>query len=505
LQQILDSVRREVGVGRPVALASLNHLGSPAVFGVWRLHLLLPETSLKFLSDQEWRLVFLHEMTHIRNYDTILNTILIAVQFLHWFNPLVWIAMQRLRADRELVCDAIVVERLKNNERLGYAQVLLRLAEAISSGPRVFPSAVPVVSRASEIKTRVTMIRYYRESSRTLRAGVVICILLLGLLTFTRAQEGDMQVENDGSSGRLSGRAQQREDENLILHEFKTAGYYLPESALDDLVQEAIKNEFGDRATFARALEDRGRTFEKFREEIRERFIEERLRAKLPLTNIVSIAGETNRIVVKYGPTTMRADRMTVYPEQGRIVAEGHVTVQEKEQNGSGQRLTSNAVTNQAPSQQKVGAIEIRYAGPKSVKEPEVRRRIRAQVGKPFNTVDIDDDVRNLYATGLFYNIRVSTEFSPKVVDLVYNVQCNPRIAKLKFTGNSKFSDAYLQKLIRSKVGDVFNERQSFSDAQALQKAYANAGLEGTEVKYSYDVDQPTGKASVAFEINEKN
>src|SRR5438477_5078163 len=35
----------------------------------------------------------------------------------------------------------------------------------------------------------------------------------------------------------------------LILHEFKTAGYSLPESVLDDLVQESIKSDFGDRAT----------------------------------------------------------------------------------------------------------------------------------------------------------------------------------------------------------------------------------------------------------------
>ena len=500
LLKILDEVRQEVGVRRWVALASLTRLGSPAVFGVWRLHLLLPETSLKILSNQEWRLVFLHEMTHIRNHDTILNTVLIAVQFLHWFNPLIWIALRRLRADRELVCDAIVIERLKMGERLGYAHVLLRLAEAISDGPRAFLSAVPVVSRASEIRTRVIMIKHHRQSSQTARVVTIGCIVLLGFLTFTRAREREVQTEAVSSSSPDSQR-----DVDLIENEFKTAGYSLPESVLDDMVQHAIKNEFGDRATFVRALQERGITFEKFREEISERFLVERLREQRALTNIVTIAAETNGIVVKYGQTTMRADRMSLYPEQGRIVAEGHVTVQEREQRGSGQRLASNAVTDQAPSRQKVGAIEIRYVGPKSINEPQLRRRIRARVGKPFNPVEIDDDVRNLYATGLFYNIRISTESSPEGVDLIYNVQCNPRIAKLKFTGNSKLSDAQLQKLIRSKVGDVFNQRQTFSDAEAIQKAYANAGFKGTEVKYSYDVDQPTGKASVDFQITEKN
>jgi beta-lactamase regulating signal transducer with metallopeptidase domain len=443
LLEILQNVRREVGIRRAVTLASVAQLGSPAVFGVWHFRLLLPETSLKFLSHHEWRLVFLHEMTHIRNYDTVLNSILIVVQFLHWFNPLVWIALHRLRTDRELVCDAMVVERLEPGQRLGYARVLLRLAEAISNGPRAFPSAVPVVSRASEIKTRVTAIKHYRVSGRTLRASIVICGLLLGFLTFTRAHEGDLQTVTGDTARPLSG--PQRPEENLITAEFETAGYSLPESVLDDLVQETIQKEFGDRATLTRALQDRGMTFKEFRQQIRERFMAQ-----------LSLGG-------------------------------------------------TNVETNQDLSQQKVDAIEIRYVGPKSFKETEIRQRIRVLVGNTYSTAAIDEDVRSLYASGLFYNIRVSTELSTKGVDLVYHLQCNPRIAKIRFAGNSKLSDAQLQKLIRARVGESFYERKIFSDTQAIHKAYEDAGYKGPGVKYSYNLDQQAGEVAVAFEITEQN
>jgi parvulin-like peptidyl-prolyl isomerase len=66
----------------------------------------------------------------------------------------------------------------------------------------------------------------------------------------------------------------------LILHEFKTAGYNLPETVLDDLVNENIKADFGDRATLTKTLEARGMTYEKFRQQIRERFIVSQLRLK---------------------------------------------------------------------------------------------------------------------------------------------------------------------------------------------------------------------------------
>ena len=534
LLQILDDVRQEMGIGREVKLASLPHLGSPAVFGFWRIHLLLPETALKLLCDQEWRLVFLHEMTHIRNGDTVLNAFLIAVQFLHWFNPLVWIGLNRLRADRELVCDAVVVERLEEAERLGYARVLLRLAEAISNGPRIFPSALPVISNASEIKTRVLMIKHHRKAGRTARYATVVCVLLLGFLTFTRAREGGAQTATDDTASRLSGRTQ-HDVENLVMHEFKKAGYSLPESVLDDLVQETIKNEFGDRATLIDTLETRGISYEKFRQQIEDRF-----RAQLSLKNIatndqralwfdwylgnflmsnprVAFSGGTAP-TSSGGPSKANPQEFSPGASPGTIIAPA----------ASDQLITSglrnalnapaigtltgiltvggetNVATNQTPSEQKVAAIEVKYVGPTTAEETEVRRSIRTQVGQTYMPAHVDDDVRSLYATGRFYNIHVSAQSSSKGIELVYSVQCNPRLAKVAFTGNSKFSNAQLQKLIRAKVGDVFNERKIFLDSQAVQTAYENAGYKGTGVKYSYQTDEQAGKASVTLEITER-
>jgi len=76
-------------------------------------------------------------------------------------------------------------------------------------------------------------------------------------------------------------------EQQLILHEFKTAGYSLPESVLDDLVQETIKNDFGDRATLTKTLEARGISYEKFRQQIKERFIVSQLRMKNVSSEII--------------------------------------------------------------------------------------------------------------------------------------------------------------------------------------------------------------------------
>src|SRR5262245_62118264 len=69
-------------------------------------------------------------------------------------------------------------------------------------------------------------------------------------------------------------------ERQLILHEFKAEGYNLPESYLTDVVNERIKQRFGDRATATKTLKENGLTLEGFRQRIRDDIIVEALRQK---------------------------------------------------------------------------------------------------------------------------------------------------------------------------------------------------------------------------------
>jgi len=70
-------------------------------------------------------------------------------------------------------------------------------------------------------------------------------------------------------------------EQQLILHEFKTAGYNLPESVIDDEVQDQIRQKYyGDRVTMAKTLQADGITFEQFRVRLREQVIVAAMRQK---------------------------------------------------------------------------------------------------------------------------------------------------------------------------------------------------------------------------------
>jgi parvulin-like peptidyl-prolyl isomerase len=66
----------------------------------------------------------------------------------------------------------------------------------------------------------------------------------------------------------------------LILHEFKTAGYILPESVIEDNINDRIREQFGDRVKWTKSLQAQGITSESYRQQIRELFIVDAMRRK---------------------------------------------------------------------------------------------------------------------------------------------------------------------------------------------------------------------------------
>lgn len=76
----------------------------------------------------------------------------------------------------------------------------------------------------------------------------------------------------------LNDSLEQLVERQLILHSFDTEGYKLPESVIDEMVQERIHERFGDRVTLMKTLQAQGVTFEQFRKQMREQYIESALR-----------------------------------------------------------------------------------------------------------------------------------------------------------------------------------------------------------------------------------
>lgn len=152
---------------------------------------------------------------------------------------------------------------------------------------------------------------------------------------------------------------------------------------------------------------------------------------------------------------------------------------------------------------QRVEQIQVRHVGPAAASDELIRANIRVKVGDSLVKTSVDDDVRNLYNTGYFYNIRVAEERVDGGVRLIYVVQGKPLLTDVKFTGNTKFNATKLQKEIKSKVGQPLDERKLFTDAQSIQTRYQKAGYQRTKAEYKLSINENAGRGTVTFEITE--
>lgn len=184
----LERAKAAFGICRRADVICNDRFDVPAVFGGWRPRVLLPARWVADASDEELFMVLLHEMAHVKCRDGLLNWLCIAAGSLHWFNPAVWYALWRLRKEREVFCDALVLARVRPEERRSYGSTLIKLAAQVSD---VSPptSLVPILQHKPEIHRRIHMIAKYKPTPWMWSLGATLVILALAGLTFTRAAD----------------------------------------------------------------------------------------------------------------------------------------------------------------------------------------------------------------------------------------------------------------------------------------------------------------------------
>ncbi len=168
----------------------------PALVGCLRPALVLPAELPAVLSNAELRHVFLHELAHLRRRDHVLNYVVCLLEVVHWVNPLLRQKFHRLRADRELACDALALSRLPAAQRCSYGATLLKLLQTASPNTNL-PHLVGILEDKQLIQRRIRMIA--RPSTHSNRTLAWLTTGVLGFLTLTGAQTS-LQGGPDGSS-----------------------------------------------------------------------------------------------------------------------------------------------------------------------------------------------------------------------------------------------------------------------------------------------------------------
>ncbi|HMI88077.1 MAG TPA: penicillin-binding transpeptidase domain-containing protein [Polyangiaceae bacterium] len=174
---VTRAVAHETGVAAEVAIS--DDIDAPVVAGLFQHVVLMPRAALGW-SDERWRFVLLHELAHVARRDCLAGVLTQLACAMHWFDPLAWLARQRLRRERELAADEDVLAA--GNLASDYAAHLLDIATA--SPKADMAGALAMTARPSELAERVeTLVTRGRPApaSPALMPSVVVAVMAMAM------------------------------------------------------------------------------------------------------------------------------------------------------------------------------------------------------------------------------------------------------------------------------------------------------------------------------------
>ena len=182
--------------GARLRLSEVSGLGTVALVGLLRPRVIVPAGIGARMDEEELGYIFAHELAHWRKGDLVINWLAAFAGALHWFNPLAWLALRRMLADREIVRDAGVVRGEGRAGRLRYGRTLIKILETFQPA-RLSPGAAPAFNHKPEIRRRIVMIAKTTWNSRLAGAFCLLLAACLGTATFTTALADDERGERE--------------------------------------------------------------------------------------------------------------------------------------------------------------------------------------------------------------------------------------------------------------------------------------------------------------------
>ena len=182
LHRMLCGLPTEEIDGQTVYLCPLTV--SPFTAGVLRPKIVLPTLAQEQLNESELRTILLHEQTHIRLGHLWYFSLWEVLCALLWVNPLLRLAMPKLKEDMEQICDAVTI-RHDGGDALAYGGVILKSMALLRDTSVTLPVAFAGEKDFADAKRRIRQVRDYRPYSRRrvrALAASTACLLLLAVL-----------------------------------------------------------------------------------------------------------------------------------------------------------------------------------------------------------------------------------------------------------------------------------------------------------------------------------
>ena len=107
---------------------------------------------------------------------------LVFLQCIHWFNPIIWYLFKQMRNDMEMACDERVLSVLNEKDHNKYGLTMLTVLEKVNYNKK-FALGLNMADDKKTIKKRVELIKnskHFLKKKKILTITGLICLLVMG-------------------------------------------------------------------------------------------------------------------------------------------------------------------------------------------------------------------------------------------------------------------------------------------------------------------------------------
>lgn len=176
VNDILRYAKLKLNINSKIPLIYDKSIKSPSVYGIIHPKILISEFIVNNLSTEELKFIFLHELIHIKRKDLLTNIIIVLLQAVYWFNPIIVYSLHQFKEDCELACDEDTIAMLSSNEIIDYGHTIITLLKMLSK-PKLNVGTLGFSNKFN--KRRIIMISKFNKKSIT--ATVLALSLLLAV------------------------------------------------------------------------------------------------------------------------------------------------------------------------------------------------------------------------------------------------------------------------------------------------------------------------------------
>jgi bla regulator protein BlaR1 len=124
-QGVFENIVLDLRISKRVGFYLSEYVHVPLVIGYFKPIVLFPVALATQLDLKQVEAILIHELSHIRRNDYLLNLVKTGIETLLFFNPFVWLSSHFIQIEREHACDDLVLDL--TGTPITYAHALLKI------------------------------------------------------------------------------------------------------------------------------------------------------------------------------------------------------------------------------------------------------------------------------------------------------------------------------------------------------------------------------------------